>query len=201
MQKAFQSRVVERSASYKERVRTVTGDLSFDEENAQQSLLGKFCNANIIALQELQKNISEESLESAANLLKSADNIYIIGQRRSFPIATYLNYVFNHANHRAHILSSIGGMLFEVADNMKENDVVVAISYPPYSPETIKVAEIAAKKNVPLIVITDSDLSPISASAKIFFEVEDGEVHTFRSLSSSMCLAQALGTLLAFKSD
>jgi len=199
MQKAFQSRVVERSASYKERLRTIdNGEIS--DTNAHHSLLQQYCQSNIISLQELEKNITPHSLEQAIELLQGADNIYIMAQRRSFAVANYLNYALNHANYRTHLLSSTGGMLFEVANNMRANDVLIAISFPPYSPETVKVVENAIKMNVPVIVISDSKLSPIATGAQIYFEVLDAEVHSFRSLTSSMCIAQTLTTLMALQS-
>jgi DNA-binding MurR/RpiR family transcriptional regulator len=199
MQKSFQSRVVERSANYKERVRTIRKENSESIDNISQSILQQYCKASITSLQELQKSISSKVLEETAELLEAAENIYIMAQRRSFPVATCLNYAFNHAGHRTHLLSSTGGMLFEVAHNMKPKDVLIAISFPPYSPETSKVVSIASKKNVPVIVISDSSLSPITSAARIYFQIQDAEVYTFRSLSSSMCIAQTLATLMALR--
>lgn len=201
MQKAFQSRVVERSASYKERVRTIEEDYIGKGDNPSHSLLQQYCKANIVSLQELQNSVSPESLEGAADLLQAADHIYIVAQRRSYSVATYLNYALNHASYRTHLLSNLGGMLFEVAHNMSSKDVLIAISFPPYSPETAKVVTIASNKNVPVIVISDSSLSPITSDARVYFEVQDAEVHTFRSLTSSMCVAQTLATLMAFRSE
>lgn len=201
MQKSFQSRVVERSANYKERVRIIEEKDMADSSDINHSVLIQYCVANIASLQELQNSISPKSLESAVNLLESAENIYIMAQRRSFPVGSYLNYALNHAGHRANLLSSSGGMLFEIAANMSEKDALIAISFPPYSPDTAKVVSIASKKNIPVIVISDSNLSPITSAARIYFQVQDAEVYTFRSLSSSMCIAQTLATLMAFRSD
>jgi DNA-binding MurR/RpiR family transcriptional regulator len=201
MQKTFQSRIVERSASYKERVRTIAEGNISNDESPNHSLLQQYCNANIVSLNELKNSVTSESLEGAIDLLQAADNIYIMAQRRSYPVATYLNYALNHARYRTHLLSSLGGMLFEIAHNMSSKDVLVAISFPPYSPETAKVVSIASKKNIPVIVISDSSLSPIASAARIYFEVHDAEVHTFRSLTSSMCVAQTLATLMAFRSE
>lgn len=202
MQKIFQSRVVERSASYKERVRAV--ELSepiedLPEQDIAYSLLKQYSNANIVSLEELCEGAIPEDLKTATRLLEEADSIFIMAQRRSFPVAIYLGYALNHVDCRAHLLDGVGGMLFENAQAMREKDALIAISFPPYSTDTAKVVSIASKKNTPVIVITDSAMSPISSAARVCLEVHDAEVHSFRSLTASMCVAQTLATSLAFR--
>lgn len=199
MQRAFQSRVVERSASYKERVRTLQTEDLEGKPGLTRQLLTQYCAANIVSLEELRDNAAEDDLEAATDLLANADNIYIVAQRRSFPVAAYLGYAFNHADCRAHLLDNIGGMLNEQAQPMSDKDVLIAISFSPYAPETGKVVDIASKKNVPIIAITDSEFSPIAPAAQVCLKVHDAEVHSFRSLTASMCLALTLVTTLAFR--
>jgi DNA-binding MurR/RpiR family transcriptional regulator len=45
---------------------------------------------------------------------------------------------------------------------------------------------------VPIVAISDSELSPISRQADVSFNVKDAEVRQFRSLTGSMCIAQTL---------
>jgi len=52
-----------------------------------------------------------------------------------------------------------------------------------------------------LILITDSQLSPLASSASVCFVVRDAEVHGFRSLGSTLCLAQALSIGLAYRME
>lgn len=200
MQRAFQSHVVERSASYKERVRAVEAAEEIAGQGIAQSLLVKYCNANIVALEELRRSDLQDEFEAAAKLLDAAVNIYVMAQRRSFPVASYLAYALNQAGYRALLLDSVGGMLMEHAQTMRATDVLIAITFAPYAPETVKVVATASKRDVPVIVITDSSLSPIAPAARVLLEVHDAQVHSFRSLAASMCIAQTLATSLAFRS-
>ena len=138
-----------------------------------------------------------ESLEQAVALLRSAEFIYVMGQRRSFPVASYIYYNLNHLDCRAQLLTGMGGMLLEHAESMAPKDVLVAISYSPYSEDTAKVVAAAHAKGVPVIVLTDSSLNAIAREATVCFDIHDAEVFNFRSLVASMCLAQALTTALA----
>ncbi len=47
-------------------------------------------------LQQLPVQIKNEQLDAAVNLLAKADNIYVIGLRRSFSVADYLTYALRH---------------------------------------------------------------------------------------------------------
>tara|TARA_R110002167_G_scaffold220460_4_gene425066 strand:- start:5372 stop:6217 length:846 start_codon:yes stop_codon:yes gene_type:complete len=199
MQKAFKTRVVEHSASYKERVRSIDITDNNGDNGVEHNLLKQFCNAGIVSLEELCVSIAPEDVEGAVSLLEAAEHIYIMAQGRSFPIATYLVYALNHADCRAHLLDGFGGMLDEQSRLMTGKDVLITITFPPYSPDTAKVVSVASKSGTPIIVITDSELSPVSSAARVYFEVHDAEVHGFRSLNSSMCIAQTLATSIAFR--
>ena len=83
-------------------------------------------------------------------------------------------------------------MLTEQAEMMGAKDLLVAISFNPYAPETAQVAAAAKERKARIIAITDSRLSPIAGSADLTFEIKDAEVRQFRSLTASLCLAQSL---------
>ena len=49
-----------------------------------------------------------------------------------------------------------------------------------------------------MLSISDSPVSPIAKPANLVLQVREAEIRKFRSLSSSMCLAQALVISYAF---
>ena len=61
-------------------------------------------------LQELDAALDEAQLEAAVELLLNADNIYVTGVRRMFPIASYIAYALQHTAKKVHLLSGLGGM-------------------------------------------------------------------------------------------
>ena len=199
MQKAFQAHVAERSASYKERIRSVLTDTQSSEQSQAQSLLQQYCVANIVSLEHLRDSSVDKQLIDAVKLLEDAEHIYVMAQRRSFPVASYLAYALSHADCRTHLMDGVGGLLSEQAQNLSGQDVLIAVSFHPYSQETIQVVSQALYNGTKVIVITDSSLSPIAKDAHVCFEVHDAEVHSFRSLTASMCLAQTLAMSLVFR--
>ena len=201
MQRRFQSHVTERSASYKERFRKIATEGVDADTGNPNNLLIHYCEANKAALLHLQEGAAAMELKKAVDILRQAEHIFIMGQRRSYPVASYISYSLNHVDCRAHLLHGIGGMLVEQSQSMSSNDALIAISFSPYSEETVQVVSIARKRQVPIIVITDSLLNDIAGQATVCFEVHDAEVYSFRSLTASMCLAQVLTTSLAVEKD
>ncbi|MBX2859521.1 MAG: MurR/RpiR family transcriptional regulator [Cellvibrionaceae bacterium] len=199
MQRAFHTRVQERSASYKERVRELKVDLEGSEPGLIASLTQQFCNTGIYSLEELREGGNLEKMQLAIELLERAQRIFICGQRRSFPVAAYLAYSLNHADASAILLDGIGGMLGEQARTMRSGDLLCVITYPPYARESAAMIDIALEAGVPILLITDSSFCPHAAAASVCLEVHDAEVHSFKSLTASMCLSQILVTSLAFR--
>ncbi len=199
LQRVYQEHVATQSASYAERVSKELSDRDSVQPESPLGLLRQYCKANIVTLEHLQHGIDSGSLTDAVNLIANAKVIYVMAQRRSFPIATYLAYLLSRADRRVYLLDGIGGLLTEQAQSMAKEDLLIAISFHSYSPETVNIVSIARREKVPHIAISDSSLSPIVEGAKVAFSVHDAEVHSFRSLSASMCLAQTLATSLAFR--
>jgi len=201
MQRVFQSYVAEQSASYKERIRTEMAREDGPEPGTPSSLLYQFCEANIVSLKYLEDGIDQGDLDRTVQLIREASHVYIMAQRRSYPVANYLHYMLSHVDCRTHVLDGQGGMLSEQAQCMTDKDLLIAISFYPYAEDTVEVVNAAKNKGVRCIGISDSDLSPICAASTTHFRIHDAEVHQFRSLSATMVVAQVLATSLAFENE
>ena len=142
------------------------------EEN--NSNLGHFVQGGIQALESLQNIVTEEQIENSALILAKSNVIYIAAQRRSFPIAAYLTYafltIFGVANM---LLDSLEWIFAEHGKTVREGDVLLAISFPPYANEVLKLAGNAQERSIPVIVIADSILGPLGLFSDVYLEVKD----------------------------
>lgn len=198
LQRVFQSPLLDRSPSYAERVRHLAAGAE-PKGKGLHEILRHFASATTMALDHLPDSISSDALDKAVKTLVDADRVHLIGQRRSFPIVSYLAYACAHAGKPAHILSSLAGMLVEEGQSIRKGDCLIAVSFSPYSPDTLMIAEAARDRGAQVLAITDSVVSPLARHAHLTFEVKEAEVQGFRSLASSLCLAQALAVGLAMQ--
>jgi len=185
--------------NYQERIRMARNDFGDDSESSAHQLLHHFSHANVVALEQLENTIHAEDLDKAIEVLERSYSVHVVGVRRAFVVASYFAYALRHIDRKAYLMDGIAGMYIEQASALDKQDALIAISFSPYAEETIQVANIALEKGVPLILVTDSLTSPLASLATVCFVVKEAEIQSFRSLSSSLCLAQALSIGLAHK--
>lgn len=201
MKQVFRQHLMEGTVNYNERAslyRQTAGEETAKPETPSE-ILKVFSMVNEQALQQLTAQIKAEDLEQAVKLLDEADNIYVIGFRRSFSIAAYLTYAFRHLERRAFLIDGLGGMFTEQLNMVRPNDVVVSISYSPYAQEVVDLVSLGASQGAKQIAITDSLVSPLAAFSDTCFIVREAQVDGFRSQIASMCLAQTLMMSLAVR--
>ncbi len=191
MQKVFRSHLVENGSNYKERIRSLGRDDSC-QSNSSSVVLDDFIDGGIAALNNLREVLNPEKLEQAVEALVDADVIYLTAQRRSFPIASYLSYALAQLDKRCVLIDGNGGMFFEQARSIRPGDVLLAISFKSYAAEVVQLVKETKSKDIPVVSISDGILSPLAQHSDVCLEVEEVEVHAFRSLSASMTLALTL---------
>ncbi|EXJ11858.1 MurR/RpiR family transcriptional regulator [Nitrincola nitratireducens] len=199
MQRLFKGKLIEGVPDYSERIRLVRQEYGQSDTPSPLQLLDEFSAANIASLEQLSHEIDADTLNKVLDILAAAEATHIVGVRRAFVIASYFAYALRHVDRRAYLIDGIGGMYSEQAQAIGKQDAVIAISFSPYGQETLNVANIALEKEVPLIVISDSPLSPLARHASACLIVQEAQVRSFRSLNSSLCLAQTLSIALAYR--
>lgn len=195
LQEVFRTRLRERVLNYDERLE----QLRHHAQSASKPnvIFHGFSNAARKSIDILQERLEPGKLDSAVQILASAETVYLVGLRRSFPISTYMSYAFGKLNIKNVLIDAIGGQAQEELSFATGNDCVLAISFTPYASETVALVQAAAAKGVPIVSITDSGFSPIASRAKVWFEVTEANFEGFRSMSATLALAMTLTVAVA----
>jgi DNA-binding MurR/RpiR family transcriptional regulator len=186
---------------YGERIRHFNATLDAKGAGGVGALLEEFSEGDIIALQNLRQTIGAEELANAVALIAGADTLYIIGMRRAFPVAAYLAYSFLRVGKKSVFMDNVGGLAAHQMRTVSSKDLLIAISYHPYAPETVEAVDAAVKSDAKVLAITDSFISPLAKGAAQVLQVRESQVRAFRSLSASICLAQTLVIGLAYEQE
>jgi len=181
---------------YGERVRRFSESVS--RTAAGEGLLSEFVEGNILALQNLSETVSEKEMRDSVDLIANAAVVHVAGFRRAFPISAYLAYSLQQLGKHVQFIDGVGGLARPQANTIDDKDLLIAVSFHPYAPETVELTEIASRNGAKILSISDSRVSPIAKAADIALQVHDSEVRSFRSLAASMCLAQAVVIGFAF---
>lgn len=195
LQRVFRTRLVERSnqsaglRNYRERIEAFR---AAHAKSGPIAVLDQFIGDGIASLEQLHEHVTGAALQAAVKLLAGAQSIYVLGHRRSFPVAYYLSYALTQLELRAPLLDAVGGMLKEPARLIGPKDALLVVSFKNYTPEVVEVAQSCKARKVPVVAITDNALSPLVQAASTCFQIEDRTSQPFRMLVAPMCLAQAL---------
>jgi DNA-binding MurR/RpiR family transcriptional regulator len=197
LQELFQRRLSTAAPGFEARVRALESELGARKEQGEYGFLRDLVVRDVASLEALLTDIPPEDLARAADLLESADIVYLIGQLRSAPVVELLRYVLTMLGKRCVLLDPSGGLATHMARTMRKGDLLVAVSFRFYATEVVNVVEEASARGVVIVAISDSTLSPLAKSAEILFSVPEHAYTFSRSLAAPMCLAQALTVALA----
>lgn len=195
IQKIFRANLVQQlpgySANYSDRIRELKEGAAEGRAEAPP-ILDVFLEANSDALASLKSEVTAKQLETAIATIREASNVYLLGQRRSYPVASYLYYMMRNLDVRAFLLDGVGGNLAEQIRLIGEGDVLLVATFPNYADEVIGVAQQARDRGAKIIAMTDKLVSPIVKLSDTYFLTDKVTVSGFRTITGTMCLAQAL---------
>jgi DNA-binding MurR/RpiR family transcriptional regulator len=195
LQQIYRERLVARSATYRERIevmRRTGGD--------QGHVLAQLVDTSIRELERLREHLDPRRLQAATELVLAADSVFLLAQRRAFPVAAYLAYGLAQLEVRALLLDSVAGMLRQQIGMIQRGNVLIAASFRNYSAEVVEAAELAHTQGAAVIAITDQPVSPLARFARVLLLVGDDPTVQFRSLVAPLCAAQALVMALGYAS-
>ena len=199
LQALFRSHLRNRWPDYSERMKALHA--SARDSGDPTRLLGGFADSAAASLARLRETVARADLDRATELLGAAQTIYLLGQRRAFSVAHYLAYALAQLGVRAALVDNVGSLGAEQMANATEKDALIAISFAPYTPFTIDQTLKARERATPIVVFTDSPLSPLASMADVRFEVAESDFGSFRSLAATFCLAITLAVAVAEKRE
>ena len=197
MQLVFRSRLRERVLNYDERLQQLRAHAPGGSKAGL--VLDGFLGSAERSIAELRQSLEPAQLERAVDLLAGADRIFLIGLRRSFPIAAYLAYAMGKLGIRYMLVDGLAGLGPEQAGFATERDAALAISFTPYASETVVLTQSVRAKGAKIVSITDSAFSPIAPLADLWLEVVEANFEGFRSMAATMALAMSLSVAIAQK--
>lgn len=150
---------------------------------------------------ELTRQHCAPVLAEIAYCLQAARQVYIAGFRASYPLAFALLYGYRLFRDSVHSLDAHAHNLEMQMRPMGPDDVLVAISFAPYSRECLDVAQLARERGVQLVALTDSEASPLARMAdhSALFAVDSPSF--FPSVAAGIALIEALLEQLVVHGD
>ena len=188
LQKLFRQDYTQRWPNYSTRLEALRSEATTNP----LTLLDEFIATGHASLNSLASTVDAASLQNAVDILVAAPTIHLIGLKRAFPIAYYLAYAFGKMSVPAMLHDRVGDL--DQHHLIRPGDAVIAISYAPYTQNTLDAAALAASRTIKVVAITDALNSPLQRVAAATLLVREVDMGDFRALSASFALAITLAT-------
>ena len=193
LQKAIQD-LLKNKLTTLERIEVSTDQLG------NSDVLKKVMNLDIQRIRNTLEETSEEQFSQAIDKIAKANTIYIIGSRSSAAIAGFLSYYFNLIFPNVKLIHTASrSELFEQIMRISDRDVLIGISFPRYSKQTVTAFQYASKNNADVIAITDSYSSPLVKYADNVLIAQSDMASFVDSLVAPLSLINALIVALSIK--
>ena len=169
---------------------TRLANLSEERELSTGRLLADFAEAGHKSLLSLSNTVTSDRLDRIARGMAEARGIHLVGLRRAFSVGSNMGYLFEKMGVPASVHFKAG--MIEGHGAVLPGDVLFAVTFAPFSDETLRLAKATAARGVTVFGLTDSGACPLVESAREVLIVREDEVIGFRALNAATTLTTAL---------
>lgn len=140
--------------------------------------------------------LSPEAMATVIDLMLSARTVYLTAVRSSYSLAYYFHYVGRMALPSLQLIPRHLNSPLDELNTAGPQDVLIAITFNPYSVETIQACKFARKKGVRLILITDSDVVSPDLDPEVVLVASTISTHFFACFAGAMAIIENIIALL-----
>jgi DNA-binding MurR/RpiR family transcriptional regulator len=157
--------------------------------------LGEVVRRDGEGLSRLLQAVDHATLEAASRLLVEADHRVILGRGVGQVMATILGFHLTQAG--VPCIAASPSEFSNQAANLGKRDLLVVISFAPYSRETVDAAAFARQGGIPVLAFSDRRDSPLAPHADILLPVPSENLLFSFSVTSFAALSHAFAIVLA----
>jgi len=155
--------------------------------------------ATLNTLSIVQRSLHQQDpakLERIVDMMFEARNVYLTGIRASYGLAYYFHYVGRMALPTLQLIPRHMNSAVDELNYANDRDILIAITFTPYSKETIQACQFAQSRGVRLIMISDSDVIVPDLKPAEVIVVSTVTTHFFACFSGTMAVIESILTLL-----
>ena len=167
--------------------------------NGGENILYEVFYNDIENINRTMRNLSIESFEKFTEEMLKANSIYIIGLRTAASLAYFMGFTLHLILKNVTTITFGVSDLFEKLINISEKDLLIGITFPRYTMQTVEIMEYAKKKGAKTAAITDSVLSPLAQLADVSIYANSNLNSFIDSFTAPLSLINALVTTVGIK--
>jgi len=162
------------------------------QKNSDEICYESITRKEIQYLEDSMHTISDRVYREAVRAICRAKLRYIYGTGPNRALAEYLTYRLNRFHLRTQAITASGRDLFEELHSVASGDFAVVYSFYKPSLDFKRLTEILKERRIPMLLITDSLVPPMTGSAPLVLYARRGPFGLFHSPLVPMAITNAL---------
>ena len=167
------------------------GETGQDQANAARNTLTN--------VQRSLHLIDPVKMERVVDTLFAAQTVYVTATRATYALAYFFNYIGSMSLPSLRLIPGLMGSTIDELSTAEPDDVLIAITFAPYSKETIEACRFANKKGMKLIFITDNNLIVPGLEPTEVLVASTLSTHHFAAYTGGMAVLENLIALMMKK--
>jgi len=128
-------------------------------------VLVKVLQTDIHNIEETLKQIPAMEFKKFVKAIDSAQRIIIVGLRSAYSLAIFLGIALEFLQKNVWVIQPGIGDMWDRLLGLEKGDLVIGISFPRYTKQTVEVLRFAKERGNKTMAITDSLISPLAQYA------------------------------------
>lgn len=170
-----------------------------NEKNLKEDHLTLVANLEIKNISETVNLIDRKNFDKSIKMIINSKRVFTVGLGISYLLAEILAYQLSQVANSTSNLSHSHSSFLEQLLYVNSDDLLIALSFPPYSMETINAAKYAKQNKIKVIAITNKTSAPISRFSDVQLIVQSENMLFTNAFSAISVLINAIATECALQ--
>ncbi len=171
-------------------------------ERASDDILDRNIQNIIQNLEHTNATIDRKAFHRAAEIIhEKKGNLYACGFRTSHALAQMFHIMIKRIHPNAFLIGPQIAMMPDMLLDLTAEDLLVAVFRHPYARQTVRIAKRFADAGARVLLVTDSDFSPLADRAAVQIVVTSEGLSIFRSFTAVTAVLEALHLAVLRLSD
>lgn len=167
----------------------------FDESSPEENdLFQKVLSLEFHVLREMKEKLSREAVSRAVSLLERSGDVFVIGLLANTCLAEYMSYFLSILRENVHGISRFDHEAYGKIKAARKDSVAVIYSFPRYPTGAQSLAQLCRAREIPVIGITDSVMSPLARFSDVLLEAPMKFITFIDPCAGAFALTHALLT-------
>jgi len=168
-----------------------------EKRKSEDDLLTDVANLDIKNINNTLNLIDRKTFNFIIKKISAASKVYTAGLGISYLLAEILAYQLTQVGINSSVLKHTHTLFHEQILFLTKDDLLIVFSFPPYSKETVDLANFSQERNIDVISICNEAASPITFYTKANLIVESTNLLFTNSFSAISVLINAIATSCA----